>query len=469
MTTTATDRKTTELLRVHPENGRYFANRTGNTVYLTGSHTWANLQELKANEEEPDFDYVAHLDWLKGYGHNFTRLWAWEQTAWTPNSEPKVLFQPHPHPRTGPGNALDGLPKFDLSQDNDAYYERMRERVLLARDRGLYVMVMLFQGFSTNPKNKKGPPVPGAPWIGHPFNKQNNINGLDGDPNGDGHGRLVHTLEIPDVLAVQERYVRKVIDTVNDLDNVLYEIANESHGSSTEWQYHMIKHIRRHEARKAMQHPVVMTFQWDGIDCGKNANLFASPADAISLGGEGGTEWKDRLMNDPPATDGSKVHLLDTDHFFGVGGDRKWVWKSFCRGYNPIFMDPNGPQPGNGAELPNPNNADEGLETARTAMGHTLQLAQRVKLAAMTPQNELCSTGYCLANSNADTPEYVVYAPDGGPFTVDLTAVSGTMQAEWFDVAKGKTAGTEELTGGAKQEVQAPFDGDAVLYVKHSN
>ena len=28
--------------------------------------------------------------------------------------------------------------------------------------------------------------------------------------------------------ALQEAYVRKVIDTVNDLDNVLYEITNEA-------------------------------------------------------------------------------------------------------------------------------------------------------------------------------------------------------------------------------------------------
>jgi hypothetical protein len=36
-------------------------------------------------------------------------------------------------------------------------------------------------------------------------------------------------------VAIQEAYVKKVIDTVNDLDNVLYEISNESRGSSDEW------------------------------------------------------------------------------------------------------------------------------------------------------------------------------------------------------------------------------------------
>ena len=35
--------------------------------------------------------------------------------------------------------------------------------------------------------------------------------------------------------------MRKVVDTVNDLDNVLYEISNESPGNSQDRQYHMIK------------------------------------------------------------------------------------------------------------------------------------------------------------------------------------------------------------------------------------
>ena len=46
----------------------------------------------------------------------------------------------------------------------------------------------------------------------------------------------VHTLGDPRILAAQERYVRKVVDTVNGYDNVLYEIANESGTFSTAWQ-----------------------------------------------------------------------------------------------------------------------------------------------------------------------------------------------------------------------------------------
>jgi hypothetical protein len=42
----------------------------------------------------------------------------------------------------------------------------------------------------------------------------------------------LHSMHNLQVLRHQESYVRKVVDTVNDLDNVLYEIINEG-GSVT--------------------------------------------------------------------------------------------------------------------------------------------------------------------------------------------------------------------------------------------
>jgi hypothetical protein len=100
--------------------------------------------------------------------------------------------------------------------------------VAAAGNRGMYVAVMLFEGWSLRNANK--------PWASdsHPFSKHSNINGIDGDADGDGRVMETHTLRIPAVNAIQEAYVRKVIDTVNDLDNVLYEISNEDGDYSAE-------------------------------------------------------------------------------------------------------------------------------------------------------------------------------------------------------------------------------------------
>ena len=107
-------------LRVHPENPRYFADGSGKAIYLTGSHTWSNLQDQGAKDPPPVFDFDRYLGFMEEHHHNFIRLWAWEQARWAPWSDgkgpnPKDWFvQPNPYARTGPGTALDGKPKFDL-------------------------------------------------------------------------------------------------------------------------------------------------------------------------------------------------------------------------------------------------------------------------------------------------------------------------------------------------------------------
>src|SRR5215213_1328130 len=105
-------------LRVSAENPRYFADGSGKVVYLTGLHTWSNLQDQGASDPPPKFDFGKYLEDLRRYNHNFIRLWAWEQARWAPwsdgkNGNPKDWFvEPNPYRRTGPGEALDGKAKF---------------------------------------------------------------------------------------------------------------------------------------------------------------------------------------------------------------------------------------------------------------------------------------------------------------------------------------------------------------------
>ena len=157
------------------------------------------------------------------HNHNFFRLWTWENTFNPGVKQGTVYYGPQmPYLRPGPELALDGKPKFDLTQFDPSYFDRMRKFITAARDKGMYVAVMLFNGFSVVGKGNVG----GDAWQGHYCNPKNNINGIDGGADG-----KVHTLADPAVTALQEAYIRKIIDTVNDLDNVLYEIANEDSGS----------------------------------------------------------------------------------------------------------------------------------------------------------------------------------------------------------------------------------------------
>ena len=436
-------------LRYNPENPRYFTDNSGKAILLTGSHTWANFQDISETDPPSNFDYTSYLDFLQANHHNYFNLWIWEQSKWEVSSATPYYFTPLPYERTGPGNALDDKPKFDVTQFNQAYFDRLRSRVIEAGDRGIYVSIMLFDGWSV--AYPKGPFDLSNPWLGHPFNQNNNINGINGDLNGDNSGDEIQTLQIPEVVTLQEAYIRKVVDTVNDLDNVLYHICNEASSNSQDWQYYMINYIKSYESTKPKQHPVGMTVEYPD---GDNAELFNSPADWISPNGDGG------FKDNPPAADGSKVILTDTDHLWGIGGDRKWMWKSFTRGMNPIFMDCYNSYYCQGDD---PN--DPVWVSLRLNMGYALTFATRMNLEAMAPRTDLCSTGYCLANPVDVGSEYLIYLPDGGNVTVDVSSSIGNLSVEWFNPENGISEDGGLIPGGGQRSLTSPFTSDAVLYI----
>lgn len=458
-------------------NPRYFTVATGSpgeqkAIYLTGSHIWNNFHDglgpgLACPEVPEQNDYGAYLAFLKEHGHNFIRLWRWEQfksQAATANFH--LCMTPQPWLRTGPGLATDGKPKFDLSRLDPRYFERLRDRVIAAGKEGIYVSVMLFDGFGLH--------LSQAPdhVEGHPFFAVNNVNGIALTSIND---YQILPLD-PDVQAFQEAYIRKVIDTVADLPNVLYEVANESAGGghvdqafadvlglsvipswgdSTAWQYWVIELVKQYERQMSYpRHPIGMTMQFPVPDqTAVNAVLFNSPADWISPGDDEvfvpgeypeneAERTVSRWLTTPPEHTGSKVVLTDTDHYAAGRGDALWVWKSFLRGHHPILMDfgiinvssPLDPSLG----VP----SYESFEPARYAMGDTLRFASRMRLITMEPRSDLSSTGYVLAHPGT---EYLVLQPDesASPFTVTLEA--GTYTVEWFSISSRQTESDGEI------------------------
>lgn len=414
-------------LGVDSVNPRYFADNSGKITYLTGSHTWGNLQDV-SGYDFPTLPFKDYLDLLVKNNHNFIRFWIIEH-AWEEGKD--VSISPHPWPRTGTEKALDGKPKFDVYNFDQRYFNRLRTRVNAARKWGIYVSVMFFDDWSTEHAET---------WKGHPFNKYNNINEINGDSNNDGIGLEFHTLQDSTIVSLQEAYVKKVIDTVNDFDNVMYEVANET-GVSVDWQRHMVDVIREYQNMKNKQHPVGMTVGYPVRQVDNNA-IFNSDADWVSPNGDDG------YASDPPASDGTKVIIIDSDHIWGVGGDRVWVWKCFLRGLNPIYMDDLG--------------SGRRKKDVRRAMGYTLIYAKKMDLKDMLPLNDLSSTTYCMANPGS---KYLIYQPASRtPFTVNLAA--GQYSYEWFNPRRGAIVSTGSFeTDGESKSFTPPFRGDAVLYI----
>ena len=463
-------------LVVSTANPRYFtvASDERKAVYLTGSHIWNNLHDgmgpgADCGEISEQLHYGAYLAFLEERGHNFIRLWRWEQfKSQAAGGDFHLCMTPQPWARTGPGVAKDGKPKFDLDRFDEAFFERLRDRVIAAGERGMYVAVMFFEGWALHlspaPHNVEG----------HPFHAANNVNGI-------GIASIVDHQVLPldpRVQEIQEAYIRKVVETVHDLPNVLWEVANESSGGgkvdpafaealgqvgtpewgdSTEWQYWVIDTVKRYEEEMGHdRHPMGMTMQFPVPEQTKvNDPLFTSRAEWISPGYDdeifagGGHPMapgspQSRWLENPPAADGRKVVITDTDHYAPGRGDALWTWKSFVRGHNPILMDMgliggvNPPDPSAGGPI-----SYAAFEPARYAMGDTLRFAERTNLIEMGPRSDLSSTGYALANPGE---EYLVLQPNdtAGPFTVMLEP--GRYSAEWFSIDGRETVPGEEMT-----------------------
>lgn len=461
-------------LTVHPANPRVFADHDGRPVYLTGSHNWAVIQDIGRPGSEP-FPFDRFLGLLQEWNHSFSRLWMFENPEGACWTDTRMTFDPVPWARTGPGTAADGLAKFDLDAYDSEFFHRLRSRIEAFRDAGIYVSVMLFEGWSL----KKVDGTKTDPWVFHPFNAVNNVNGIDVPFSyaDDDENLCLHSLRNPDVLAKQEAYVRHTVEALNDLDNVMYEIINE--GGALDWQYHIIRLVKQVEENLPHHHLVGMTHRIAPKMF--NDDLFNSPADWISPAKEPldfqypGSSLLQDYQEDPPAATGRKIILNDTDHLWGHGGHWRWAWKSFTRGHHVLFMDPwwrlyldSKPEETGwvftgGITKDQPDYPD--FEPLRRTMGDTLRYSQRIDMARSLPAGELSSTGYCLADAGAS---YVVYAPEGGRVTVDLRAAAGRrFSVEWFIPVTSRTFPTQLVAPGGDYFVtEAPFHGDAVLFLQ---
>lgn len=446
--------KTNGPLQVCRQNPRYFADASGKPLLLTGSHTWATFQDY--NPENP-FDFRAMLEKSRAYGHSFIRMWAWEQARWAAHTERDFRFSPLAYRRTGPGEALDGGPKFDLTKFNDAYFARLRERIGLAAEYGIYASVMLFQGWSV--EFKTWGYAPGVrTWKAHPFHRDNNINGVDGDPENTDDGLATHTLAVPAVTAVQRAYVRRVVDAVHDLDNVMFEVSNESAATSAsrDWQYAMVEEVKRREAELGgMRHPTWISAMWPSAP-EVNDWLRAGPSEAMSPSnlrtyiGIG-----DDYMLDPPPGDGVKVVFADTDHIWGIGGDVDWVWRSFLRGLNPVFMDP-----WDGDFVVHPPYGPG----ARPAMGLARRLSEEIDLATMTPNGQLASSGFALADEVREV--IVAFQPGDGKLGIDLRGADGAYACQWRHAYVDSTTDFPPLEGGKVHQVASPYVSSGIMILR---
>jgi hypothetical protein len=450
-------------------NPAYFQDANGRALILAGSHTWNNLQDWGSAGAPQALDFGAYTNFLVQHGHNFTLLWRVELPKFcglptTDTSAPDITTSAQPWPRTGPGTASDGGLKFDLSQFDPSYFDRLRSRVTQLNNAGIWVGVYLFTGEWLNVYRCAGD--------GYPLTGGNNVNSID---DGGGSGSMTMTSRNA-ITAIQDAMADKTVDTLNDLPNVLWIVSEEAAASTLWWQGHMIAHVRAYEAQKPRHHPIGLA----AVTGAQDSTIYDSDAD-----------WVAPFAKLSPSTTCGKgtpkckVNVNDSDHsYFGMWNDtpqqnRQYAWENFARGNQVMFMDPYLVYyPRQSRNLcTSPTDAicagpDARWNNFRDNLGYILAYSRRLNLNAAQPSTSLCSTTYCLGQTPAVGAEMLVYAPSGGSFTVDLSRSSGrTMNYEWFDPASGKVVSKGSVPGGSsKQSFSTPASvaGDSVFYVVDS-
>ena len=451
---------------------------TGPGIMLNGSHAWADYQDQGNNGATVALDFNAFVNFLKSHNQNATILqkndlfqycgfgsggvWIVASDA---NNSPWQRI-------TGSGLASDGLPKFDLTQFNQPYFDQLHARVMQLQQNNIYAILEIFDGRNITVQRCGTTPPTGD---GYPGTGVNNINGVDDGYTGGSSGP---NSMIGSVLAWQQAYMQKVVDTVNDLQNVLYEPCKEAPDDT--WCRNMINAIHAYQNTKPNQHPVLYPalngLPSDSSEINSNADVFAGSSHVIAGVNPCGS-----------GTPTCKVNLNDSDHSYTMPGiktdgallNRNFVWENFTSGAGGVmFQDPylmfwsasgrnlcdNGVPPAHGQCTV----LDPYWEPLRSNLGYATILSQKLTLVKMSPSS-LASTGWCLADDSPIGSEFVVYAPNGGNFTVDLSTQAGrTLNYQWLDPTSGNYSTISTVPGGnSAQPFTPPWNGsyDAVLYI----
>lgn len=438
------------------DNEHYFE-YDGEPVFLSGVGNWKLISRS-------NIDYVAHNQWYLQYGVNYNRI-----TLIVPFyiDRSNQLF---PWKRSTTPGANDGGNKYDLNEWDPVFWDRLAGYLQDCEDRGIIVCIQFIDECSV----ERGTP---HRWDYNPFNPQNNINNIPDLDTADasyssstGWSKSFYNVNNSVLMTLQDKYVQKLLDETSQYGNVIYEMANEYGGEgSTQfpghfaWPQHWIDFFSDYETANGVQ--LLLTnmpfrknydqaeyFAASGIDCIDAYRQFPSYNDV-----QGVNDFLGAHYNKGKPIFAGKIG----DDVTHGGGDndlnRKRLWTLFVSG-------------GAGSGLKGgPSGQDyrdwDDDTISEDMLSHLVDFIKMgIQFWNMSPCDNLVTSGtaYCLANIGQ---EYVIYLPDGGSVTVDLSDATGTLDVEWYDPKDGTYYAEGTVTGGGSETFTPPFSGDAVLHI----
>jgi len=237
-------------LTIHPENPKYFLFRGRPLVLVAASEHYGSIVNRR-------FDFERYLREAADQKQTVTRtflMYREQQSSRNPYSPIKPESQDFvtPWPRTGPGVAADGEPKYDLDQWNAEYFERLHRFLALASELGIVVELTVFSNTYTDDV-----------WALNPLRAGNNLQGV-----GDLKWQEYVSLRNSKLVERQVAYARKIIQETSSYDNIYYEICNEPGGGFPDlptpaevdaWQEAMAKVLR--EEMQKLKRPHLLAGQ----------------------------------------------------------------------------------------------------------------------------------------------------------------------------------------------------------------
>jgi hypothetical protein len=416
---------TAPVLRIHPQYSHYFQTPDDKPLLLVGDYTWGTFSDV-------DFDYKTQFAALQANGLNFARVWLWWGAEQFPPPDDNLHIEPFLRP--GPGKANDGRPKYDLSQFNPAFFERLRRVCLAARQRGLFLHLITMDAWMLKHAHL---------WKLHAFHRDNNVNGVDGDPQNTGKGtdgqQGFCSLGNPKALDFQKAYLRKIVDTVNESDNILIEIANENYYSA-EWERRLCEFIREYELSKPRQH---MLMPLELLNHSSVVQKWDPKIVHAAL-------LEERRFRQPL--------IFDTDWIINDNDDevRKAMWTAVLSGGHFNYMD-------DSLEFRAKTVSDKRVVLHRQ-ISHLAAFVKELRLWEMQPDNALVRTGYAFTMASAN--ELVAYLPEGGAVTLDLTSFKGQLATRWFNPHEGIFAELLSINGSQSGTFNTPGTEDWALHLK---
>lgn len=244
-------------LSLHPDNQHYFLFRGKPAILVGSTEHYGAVMNL-------DFDYTRYFDELSSKGLNITRtfsgIYVEPQGAF---GIAKNTLAPLPGKficpwiRSNQPGYRGGGNKFDLTQWDDTYFERLKDFIAEAGKRNIVVELDLFSNFYDT-----------LQWKLSPLYFTNNVNNLE--PIFD--HKEVLSLRHPEILKIQEEMVRKILIECNEYDNLYYEVCNEPYFGDLQaldsWEEHMTNVVAETENELPNKHLISQNIQNGSLKIG---------------------------------------------------------------------------------------------------------------------------------------------------------------------------------------------------------